>query len=317
MVAKTLRIGTRGSELATTQAGHVRDAIIALGQPAELVIIQTEGDANRHDPVQKIGIGVFTQALRHALRENQCDVAVHSMKDLPTEPEADMVVAAIPEREDPREVLISRGNVSLMDLPEGAKVGTSAPRRVSQLRAMRPDLDIQPLRGNIDTRMGRVEKDLDAVILARAGLSRTNRLDKATESLGVDVLMPAPSQGALAVECRSADTEIVELLGKLDHAESRARAVAERAVLSELQAGCTAPVAAHAVIAEDGTLELTAGVYAMDGSRKLIEKGTLIPEKDATGVVTGGYPEADQLGREVAGRLLSRGAHEVMGDTLR
>ena len=205
-----IRIGTRGSELATTQAGHVRDALIRMGHEAELVIVKTEGDANRHDPVEKIGIGVFTQALRHALREDVCDIAVHSFKDLPTAPEEDLVLAAVPQRVDPREVLVSRGNVPLAELPEGAKVGTSAPRRVSQLRSVRPDLDIRPLRGNIETRMGRVEDDLDAVVLARAGLDRTGRLDRAAESLDVDVLMPAPAQGALAVECRAADQDTGE-----------------------------------------------------------------------------------------------------------
>lgn len=300
-----IRIGTRGSELATTQAGHVRDALIRMGHEAELVIVKTEGDANRHDPVEKIGIGVFTQALRHALREDVCDIAVHSFKDLPTAPEEDLIIAAVPQRVDPREVLVSRGNVPLAELPEGAKVGTSAPRRVSQLRSVRPDLDIRPLRGNIETRMGRVDDDLDAVVLARAGLDRTGRLERAAESLDVDVLMPAPAQGALAVECRAADKRLALILGRLDDAESNARARAERTILSELQAGCTAPVAAHSEITEDGQLELTAGVFALDGSRRLVESGIGAPE------------EAEEIGRRVAARLLEQGAHDVMGDTLR
>ena len=302
---ETIRIGTRGSELATTQAGHVRDALIALGQPAELVIVKTAGDHNRHDPVEKIGVGVFTQALRHALRENVCDIIVHSFKDLPTVPEHDMVVASVPQRVDPREVLISRGHTPLMDLPEGAKVGTSAPRRVSQLRAVRPDLEILPLRGNIETRMGRVAEDLDAVVLARAGLERTGRLDAAAESLDVDVLMPAPAQGALALECRSVDQHIVEILQRLDDRASHAQAIAERAVLNELEAGCTAPVAAHSSVTDEGELTLRAGVFAVDGSRQLIE------------TVTGPLDRADALGRQAARALLERGALEVMGDTLR
>ena len=303
--ARVIRIGTRGSELATTQAGHIRDALIRMGHPAELVIVKTEGDANRHDPVEKIGIGVFTQALRHALREDVCDIAVHSFKDLPTAPEEDLIIAAVPPRVDPREVLVSRGNVRLTDLPEGAKVGTSAPRRVSQLRSVRPDLDIRPLRGNIETRMGRVEDDLDAVVLARAGLDRTDRLDRAAESLDVDVVMPAPAQGALAVECRAEDKRLALVVGRLDHAESRARATAERTILSELQAGCTAPVAAHAHIDDDGKLDLTAGVFALDGSRRLVESAV------------GEVADAEEIGRTVAARLLEKGAHEVMGDTLR
>ena len=303
--ARVIRIGTRGSELATTQAGHIRDALIRMGHPAVLVIVKTEGDANRHDPVEKIGIGVFTQALRHALREDVCDIAVHSFKDLPTAPEEDLLLAAVPQRVDPREVLVSRGNVPLAELPEGAKVGTSAPRRVSQLRSIRPDLEIRPLRGNIETRMGRVEDDLDAVVLARAGLDRTDRLDRAAESLDVDVVMPAPAQGALAVECRAEDKRLALVVGRLDHAESRARATAERTILSELQAGCTAPVAAHAHIDDDGKLDLTAGVFALDGSRRLVESAV------------GEVADAEEIGRTVAARLLEKGAHEVMGDTLR
>ncbi len=316
-----VRIGTRGSELATTQAGHVRDALIALGQQAELVVFKTEGDANRKDPVEKIGIGVFTQALRHALREDQCDIVVHSFKDLPTVPEPDLMVAAVPEREDAREVLISRGKVALKDLPEGAKIGTSAPRRVSQLKSLRPDLNIQPLRGNIDTRMNRVNDDLDAVILARAGLSRTGRLDRATETLATDTLMPAPAQGALAVECRKADADIVALLAKINDDATHAHCVAERAVLFELQAGCTAPVAAHAVAVEDGGFELTAGVYALDGSRKLVESARLsASESAATSAVDSvenRYQAAHELGVALARRLKDAGAHEIMGDTLR
>ena len=276
----TIRIGTRGSELATTQAGHVRDALIELGQPAELVIVKTAGDHNRHDPVEKIGIGVFTQALRHALREGVCDIIVHSFKDLPTLPEDDMMVAAVPERVDPREALISRDATPLMDLPEGARVGTSAPRRVSQLRALRSDLELVPLRGNIETRMGRVSEDLDAVILARAGLERTGRLGEIAESLDVDVLIPAPAQGALALECRTADREIVDILRKIDHP-------------------------AYSTVSDSGELTLQAGVFALDGSRQLLETATANVDK------------ADELGRKVAAALLERGAHEVMGDTLR
>ena len=299
-----IRIGTRGSELATTQAGHVRDALIALGYDAELVIVKTQGDKNRHDPVEKIGVGVFTQALRHALREDVCDMIVHSFKDLPTVPEPDMVVAAVPERVDSREVLISRDRTPLTELPQGAKVGTSAPRRVSQLRALRPDLELTPLRGNIETRMGRVEQDLDAVILARAGLERTGRLHFAAETLDAEVLMPAPAQGALALECRSADGELVAALKKLNHRESHAQAVAERAVLNELQAGCTAPVAAHATVAND-TLLLRAGVFALDGSRGIVEQ------------LAGPVDEAEEVGRSLARTLVAQGAVEVMGDTLR
>ena len=192
----TLTIGTRGSMLATTQAGHVRDALIAAGYPAELTIISTPGDRSQA-PVERIGVGVFTQALREALHDGDCDIAVHSFKDLPTSPDLRFHLV-VPPRADAREALIARDNHTLDTLPHGARVGTSAPRRISQLLALRPDLDIQPLRGNIDTRMGRVGQDLDAVILACAGLERVGMLDRATQCFDPHIIMPAPAQGALA-----------------------------------------------------------------------------------------------------------------------
>ncbi|WP_370624964.1 hydroxymethylbilane synthase [Corynebacterium sp. TAE3-ERU12] len=302
---RTIRIGTRGSELAMTQAGHVRDALIANGHPAELVIIKTAGDHNRNDPVQKIGVGVFTQALRLALRNGDCDVAVHSFKDLPTAGEADLTIAAVPPRVDAREVLVSRNNATLRELPDGAAVGTSAPRRVSQLLAIRPDLDLRPVRGNIDTRMNRVHEDLDAVVLARAGLERTGRLNRAAESLAISDVMPAPAQGALAVECRSSDSELVAAVAELDDPHSHARAVAERQVLEVLQAGCTAPVGAYAHVNGGDELVLTAGVFAIDGTAGIVR------------TATGNVLEPVQLGTLIGQRLLEAGAHEVMGDTLR
>ena len=198
-----LKIGTRGSHLATTQAGHVRDALIAGGTEAELHIVTTAGDLNM-SPVERIGVGVFTTALRDALASGEVDVAVHSFKDLPTAGDARLHLVT-PEREDNREALIARDGLTLTQLPQGAKVGTSAPRRVSQLRSLRPDLDIRPLRGNIETRMSYVERgELDAIILAYAGLCRGGYAERATEVFDPATLMPAPAQGALAVECRAA-----------------------------------------------------------------------------------------------------------------
>lgn len=300
-----IRIGTRGSVLARTQAGHIRDALIRFGYPAELVIIRTEGDANRHDPVEKIGVGVFTQALRHALRTDECDIAVHSYKDLPTAPELDLTIGAVPKRVDPREVLIARDGATLSELPEGAKVGTSAPRRVSQLRAERPDLDIRPLRGNIDTRMARVGNDLDAVILARAGLDRTDKLTHEMQTLSVEELLPAPAQGALAVEHRSDDNEIALILRRIDDAQSRNRAIAERMILEVLQAGCTAPVAAYSEIDENGEMTLTAGVFAIDGSASVVRSAQ------------GPANKPRDLGRLVAHRLVDADALDLMADDLR
>ncbi|WP_165164634.1 hydroxymethylbilane synthase [Corynebacterium qintianiae] len=302
-----LQIGTRGSHLATTQAGHVRDAIIAGGHDAELKIVTTPGDLSQA-PVERIGVGVFTSALRDALFTGAVDIAVHSFKDLPTadEPRAHIIV---PEREDNREALIARDGMTLADLPEGARVGTSAPRRVSQLRAMRPDLDIRPLRGNIESRMGRVTSgELDAIVLAYAGLARAGRGERATQLFDASVFMPAPAQGALAVECRSDDAGTRVVLDPLMSNVSALQVAAERHVLATLEAGCTAPVAAHAVV-DGGQMVLRAGVFAPDGSRQLVEGATLaIPDVDDLAA----REEARGLGRQLAARLLDGGAAELM-----
>lgn len=292
-----LKIGTRGSHLATTQAGHVRDALIANGVEAELHIVTTAGDVNM-SPVERIGVGVFTTALRDALAGGEVDVAVHSFKDLPTAPDPRLHLIT-PQREDRREALIARDGLTLAQLPQGAKVGTSAPRRVSQLRALRPDLDIRPLRGNIETRMSYVERgELDAIILAYAGLSRGGYADRATEVFAPETLLPAPAQGALAVECRAADAENVRALDALVDEDATACAAAERQVLATLQAGCTAPVAAYATRKENGELTLRAGVFALDGATQLVE------------TVTG--TDAVEVGTRAAEALVARGAKELM-----
>ncbi len=293
----TLKIGTRGSHLATTQSGHVRDALGAAGYPAELEIVTTPGDLSQA-PVERIGVGVFTSALRDALFGGEVDIAVHSFKDLPTayEPRAHLIV---PVREDNREALIARDGLTLAELPEGARVGTSAPRRVAQLKAMRPDLDIRPLRGNIERRMGYVtDGELDAIVLAYAGLVRGGYGDRATEVFSPETFMPAPAQGALAVECRVDDAHSREAIDTLVDASATAEAKAERTVLATLEAGCTAPVAATANYSEDGVLSLRGGVFALDGSVQLME------------AASGTDPEA--LGREVAQALLERGAADLM-----
>lgn len=291
-----LKIGTRGSHLATTQAGHVRDDLGAVGHPAELKIVVTPGDLSQA-PVERIGVGVFTSALRDALFNGEVDVAVHSFKDLPTayEPRSYLIV---PKREDNREALIARDGLTLAELPEGARVGTSAPRRISQLRAMRPDLDIRPLRGNIERRMGYVESgELDAIMLAYAGLVRGGYGDRTTQIFDPHEFIPAPAQGALAVECRVDDAAGREAIAKLIDDTATAEAGAERTVLAVLEAGCTAPVAATARATENG-IELRAGVFALDGSRSLVED------------VQGADPE--EIGRRAAEALLERGAADVM-----
>lgn len=291
-----IRIGTRGSHLAVTQSGTIRDLLIDAACEAELQIVTTKGDLSQA-PVERIGVGVFTSALRDALFSGTVDVAVHSFKDLPTapEPRAHLIV---PAREDNREALIARDGLSLAELPRGARVGTSAPRRVSQLRALRPDLEIRPLRGNIETRMGYVERgELDAIVLAYAGLARGGYAERATQLFDPAEFMPAPAQGALAVECRADDEETRAAIDALADAEATARASAERQVLATLEAGCTAPVAAFATV-RGGEVELTAGAFAVDGSAQLTEtaRGT----------------DPVEVGRRAAEALLSRGAADIM-----
>ncbi|HEY5856419.1 MAG TPA: hydroxymethylbilane synthase [Aldersonia sp.] len=305
---RVLRIGTRGSLLATTQAGTVRDALVAAGHRAELVIVRTAGDESSA-PVAEIGVGVFTVELREQLAAGAVDLAVHSYKDLPTAPDDRFVIAAVPPREDPRDALVARDGMVLGELPPGSKVGTSAPRRIGQLHALGLGLDIVPLRGNLDTRIGKVTSgDLDAVVVARAGLARIGRLDAMTEALEPVQVLPAPAQGALAVECRADDTEIREILAGLDDAGSRAAVTAERTLLAELEAGCTAPVGALAEVVEslddDGRIfdeiSLRGCAAAPDGSDVL--RASAVGPLDA----------ADRLGRELAHELLDLGARDLM-----
>jgi hydroxymethylbilane synthase len=304
-VTTTLRLGTRGSELACTQSQAVADAITAAtGTPVELVHIVTEGDRSSAAIAQLGGTGVFVAAIRRALLEGSVDLAVHSYKDLPTAAEPGLIIAAVPARQDPRDALVARDGRTLGELPPGSTIGTGAPRRVAQLRALGLGLDVVPIRGNVDTRMGRVAAgDLDAVVLARAGLARLGRLDVITETLDPLQVLPAPAQGALAVECRTSDARTRELLGRLENTTARACVVAERATLAALEAGCSAPVAAYAEVAEGehgAELFLRASVTAIDGS-------------DAVrGSVTGPLPEAAALGRALATELLDRGAAELM-----
>lgn len=293
---RALRVATRGSQLARTQAGHIRDALKSAGYAAELTIVTTAGDLSQA-PVERIGVGVFTTAIREAVLTGAADVAVHSFKDLPTAPEPGTHLV-VPVREDRREALIARDGLTLAELPHSARVGTSAPRRISQLKAMRPDLDIRPLRGNIDSRMGRVDSgELDAVVLAYAGMSRVGLGDRATELFDPTVFMPAPAQGALAVECRIDDEHACTAIDTLINPEATACAFAERYVLAALEAGCTAPVAAAATIDGD-TITLRAGVFALDGSRQMVEEAS------------GTDPRA--LGAQVALMLLEAGADEIL-----
>jgi hydroxymethylbilane synthase len=293
-----LRLGTRRSALALAQAGGVAATLIALtGRDVELVEVTTRGDVDPGAIAQIGGTGVFVSALRDALLAGEVDLAVHSLKDLPTLPADGLTTAAIPVREDPRDVLCHPGGLTLGELPTGARVGTGSPRRSAQLRALGLGLDVVPIRGNVDTRLKKaIDGEVDAVVLARAGLARLDRLDAVSEVLDPLQVLPAPGQGALAVEVRSGDEHLVKAL---DDPDTRACVLAERALLRALEAGCTAPVGALADRAED-EIYLRAAVCAPDGSDVL--------RQSLTGPVT----EPEELGRRLAAILLEDGAAALM-----
>jgi hydroxymethylbilane synthase len=296
-----VKIGTRGSALALAQAQTVASKL-----GAELVIIHSEGDRSSAPLASLGGAGVFAAALREALLAGEVDAVVHSYKDLPTAPFDGLTIAAVPKRADARDALCARDGLTLAELPAGARVGTGSPRRRAQLLARRPELDVVELRGNVDTRLGRVgsgrvgsdgaDRHLDAVVLAAAGLDRLGRLEAATELFGIDGWPTAPAQGALAVEVRVGDEKSV---AKVDHTPSRLTAETERAVLAVLEAGCSAPIGAHAIL-DDGLLFLSARVYGLDGSEQLTSSHALYPEDshDAVG----------ELAQRVADELLASGA---------
>ncbi|MEO9324372.1 hydroxymethylbilane synthase [Nocardioides sp. C4-1] len=302
----TVRVGTRRSLLATTQAGHVADLIRErLGREAELVEITTDGDRSQAAGTPLAGsstTGVFVGALREALRDGRVDVAVHSLKDLPTQPADGLTLAAVPPREDPRDVVVARDGLTLGELPAGARIGTGSPRRVAQLHALGLGLDVVGVRGNVDSRIGKVrDGELDGVVLARAGLSRIGRLDDATEVLDPLQMLPAPGQGALAVECRS-DDDLAAALAVLDDAPTRAAVVAERAVLATLEGGCSAAVGALAEIVEgdDGDeLWVRAIALSVDGGLSVRMSAAGDPA-DAAGV---GHRLADEMLADGAGQL--------------
>ncbi|WP_151771906.1 hydroxymethylbilane synthase [Streptomyces abyssomicinicus] len=316
MTEKALRLGTRRSKLAMAQSGHVAEAVSRVtGRPVELVEITTHGDVSREHLTQIGGTGVFVAALREALLRGEVDFAVHSLKDLPTYPAEGLTLAAIPDREDPRDALVAAGGAKLADLPDGARVGTGSPRRQAQLnayaRANGRRLETVPIRGNVDTRIGFVESgDLDAVVLAAAGLNRLGRADEVTDFLSVDTVLPAPGQGALAVECSADSAELIAALSQLDDPLTRAAVTAERSLLAALEAGCSAPVGALADLLGDGQIvkemRLRGVVGTTDGSRTV--------QMSTTGPVPETHEQAMALGRELAAEMLARGAAGLMGE---
>ncbi|WP_106848603.1 hydroxymethylbilane synthase [Blastococcus sp. Marseille-P5729] len=303
-----LRLGTRRSALATGQSQTVADALTAAtGRAVELVTVTTQGDVTSAPLHTFAGQGVFTSALRDELLGGTVDLAVHSLKDLPTAPQPGLVVAAIPTRVDPRDALIARDGLTLAELPPGSKVGTGSLRRGAQLRALGLGLEVVGIRGNVGSRLAKVDDgELDAVILAAAGLTRLGLRDRITELLDPIQMLPAPGQGALAVECLTSREDVVDLVRRLDDNYSRSCVEAERALLAELEAGCSAPVGALAEVVEteDGLeLSLRAVVTAHDGSDAI--------RLSATGPLT----DAAGLGQRLARVMLEDGAQELMGST--
>jgi len=297
----TLRIGSRGSALALWQAEFVRGWLAARGTAVDIVRIRTAGDQFQQGSVAGIGLkGVFIKEIEDALLSGTVDLAVHSLKDMPTEIPPGLEIAAIPAREDPRDCLVSRDGRKLSELPAGARVGTSSLRRAAQLRHHRRDLEIAELRGNVDTRLRKVQEGAyAAVVVARAGVKRLGHVDRITEVLEPEVMLPAVGQGALAIEIRSSDPELIELLADFDHPETRTAISAERAVLAALEGGCQVPLGAWARI-EGSTLRLEACVCAPDGSEVLRERGE------------GPRMQPEALGRAVAQRLRAAGADRLL-----
>jgi hydroxymethylbilane synthase len=296
-VPAVLRLGTRRSPMAMTQSGLVARAITErTGRPVELVGVTTRGDVSKAQVAQIGGTGVWVSELRSQLLAGQVDLAVHSLKDLPTGQPEGIVLAAVPVRDDPRDALITEDGAKLADLPSGAVIGTGSPRRAAQLMRLRKDIRCVPIRGNADTRLGKIGAgEVDAVVLAAAGLGRLGKLDLISQVFEPDDMLPAPGQGALAVECRAADTDLAALLATVDDPASHCAVTAERAVLAALEAGCSAPIGAYAAGTPD-YLQLEAAVIAVDGGQALRERGGDVPAA------------AEQLGRRVAARLLSSGA---------
>jgi hydroxymethylbilane synthase len=313
-----LRLGSRRSPMAIAQSGDVARLISEqTGRQVEIVGVSTLGDVSREQLTQIGGTGVFVSALRESLLRREVDFAVHSLKDLPTGAAPGITLAATPARDDPRDALVGRDGVKLADLPPGARIGTGSPRRAAQLSVLRSDITCVPIRGNANTRLAKVrDGELDAVVLAYAGLARIGHTDLVSEIFEPDDMVPAPGQGALAVECRTDDAELVGLLAAIDHAATRAAVTAERSLLTALEAGCSAPVGAYATgQAGTGRLRLHAVVL---GTRPATPQPGALDAGAADGtIVIRECGEADagdaaRLGRELAARMLALGAADLM-----
>jgi hydroxymethylbilane synthase len=292
-----LTVGTRGSALALAQTQLVLDALHQRWPDLKVRVerITTSGDARRDVPLATLGPGAFVSEIEAALRERRIDVAVHSAKDLPSRLAPELRIGAVLERADPRDVLVSRNGVTLRDLPARARIGTGSPRRACQLRAARPDVQVLDVRGNVDTRLRKLAAgEFEALVLAAAGMIRLGRADEATEWLEPMVMLPAVAQGAIAVEVRANDQEILDLIAPLDHAPTATAVAAERAFLARLGAGCTAAVAAYATQTADDELSLSGLIGAPDG-------------RQVRGTRAGAVADGEQLGDGLASELLEAG----------
>jgi hydroxymethylbilane synthase len=302
-MVKTITIGTRGSQLALWQAHFVRDALAHLSPETsiELKTIKTEGDRDTNAPVAQLsGKGVFIKEIEDALLSREVDIAVHSMKDVPTEIPDGLVIAAVCEREDVRDALLSRDGKKLAELPSGARIGTSSLRRQALLKHFRSDFNILTLRGNLNTRVRKLDEGLyDAIVLATAGLQRLGWSSRISETLSTDIALPAVAQGAVGVECRGGDQELCQLVGRLNHSLTRLAVEAERALLHELEGGCQVPIGAWAR-EENGRFILEACVMSIDGKTYLRDR------------IEGSASEAHSLGTTLAKRLLEAGADTIL-----
>jgi hydroxymethylbilane synthase len=312
-----LRLGSRRSPMAISQSGYVARLITErTGRRVEIVGVTTHGDVSTEQLTQIGGTGVFVSALRESLLRGEVDFAVHSLKDLPTGTAPGITLAAIPARDDPRDALVGRDGGKLADLPPGARIGTGSPRRAAQLSVLRSDVTCVPIRGNANTRLAKVrDGELDAVVLAYAGLARIGQTDLVTEIFEPDNMVPAPGQGALAVECRADDAELTRLLATIEHPASRAAVTAERSLLAALEAGCSAPVGAYAAgLAGTDRLLLDAvvlgvrlgnGPGVLDGSTA--SAAMVVRERGEASAA-----DAARLGRDLAERMLAVGAADLM-----
>jgi len=294
-----LRVGSRGSQLALWQAHHISDLLRERGHEVELEIIKTTGDKITDVALAKVGTkGMFTKEIEEALDEGRIDLAVHSLKDLPTELSTNFEIAAVTKRENPRDVFCSRKYMSIEELPRGARVGTSSLRRQAQLKAVRPDLDVHPLRGNVDTRLRKLEAgEYDAIVLAAAGLNRLGKTELIRQIIPAEMMCPAAGQGALGIEIRAGDSATRQHLAFLDDAAARATTTCERALLNKLGGGCQVPIGAFAEV-RDGGLHLVAIVADPDGSKVLRES------REGSDPV--------QLGESVGASLLQRGGDAIL-----